>query len=93
MNEDNHLNKIRKILNEKIYNTEDREKLEAYRDKVFLYYDLECDNLLIDVLCDDEGNENQYFVDLLDSIIFKYFKLGDSPNNCAMKLANGRWFS
>lgn len=69
-----------------------KEKLEAYRDKVFLYYDLECDNLLIDVLCDDEGNENQYFVDLLDSIIFKHFNLGDSPNNCAMRLAKEPWF-
>lgn len=93
MNEDKHLNEIRKILNENIYNTEERVKLENYRDKVFLYYDLECDNLLIDVLCDDEGNENRYFADLLDSIIFKHFKLGDSPNNCAMRLAKEPWFS
>jgi len=72
---------FRKKLHDSTYNVDDKKKLEEYKDKVFLYSELECGKKL------NEGDLNGR----LGTIIYEYFKSGDSPNNCAMRLFRKAW--
>lgn len=70
---------LRKKLHDAFYNIDDKKKFEEYKNKVFLYFELECGHKIIDL------------ADYNLKIIFDHFKSGDSPNNCAMVLYSTNW--
>lgn len=66
------------------------EEFLKFKDKVYWYFDneLSLNNVLVDFICDDNGNDLVYngdpVVKRLDLLICFRYKKGDNPSNSAL---------